>query len=796
MKSLALALLALLPAFHASAEIWQDEQTTASSVMQASKPDTYVAGGRLLRLNLDALQHKLSQAPNEFVDHFDVQLKLPLPKGGYSDYRIKEVQVMAPQLAARYPDIKTYRVINAADSSTVGSLDITPDGVHAMFLEDGEWVFINPTGADNQYQSFNRARSGHSGTGRDRGFSCSLRHRGEAQSHTGSGRLVAEKMALRELSFGTELRTYRLAVASTGEFTQANGGTKATAMSAIVTGVNRISLIFERDFGTRLQLVADNDKVIYTDPATDPFDNPDTTIDVATGVFDSAIGSSNYDLGHVFESGAGGVAGLGVACSAYKGDGVSGNSGPASDGFFVDIVAHEMGHQLGANHSFNSGDSSCGENRAEQFAFEPGSGTTIMSYAGICGADDVQQRADAFFHTSSIEQIRSFVTTGGSACGAVAQLNNEAPSVNAGTDTVIPKSTPFSLTGTATDSNAGDALTYTWEQMDLGPASDGQGSAIDTGSGPLFRSFMPGSSPTRIFPRLEKALAGAVEFGEVLPTTARDLNFRLTVRDGNGGVGSGSVKLTVDANSGPFSVTAPTGGTGWAFGSQQTVSWNVANTNNAPVSCAAVELALSTNAGVTFDTVLAASTPNDGNESVTVPRTETTAARIRVSCTTQPFLAFNTANFAISQSGVGAANQVPVANDDSYTVGQDSAATALPVLDNDSDPDNDILRISATGTPSGGGTVSINGTALSYKPASGFSGSDVFSYTIDDGKGGTANASVTVIVTSKPGGGGSGSGSGGNGSSGGGGGSADYLTILFMLLFAVARHRLGRLREV
>lgn len=614
-------------------------------------PDRY----RTFRADTDALRRVLDQAPlEENVARGSVLpatvLLVPMPDGGYARFSIQESPVMEPALAAAFPEIRTYEGQGLDDPAASARFDWTPAGFHGMILSASGTVFIDPyrRGDVVDYQSYYTRDFHKPGVPPH----C-LEAPDEPISEKPFGLSSDRSAPFSTLaSVGPTLRTYRLALAADGEYTQFHGGTVAGALAAMTTTVNRVTGVYERDLAIRMTMIANETSIIYTNPATDPYtdSSPTTLLTQNQSNLDAVIGSANYDIGHVVGTGGGGVASLGVVCRAgLKARGETGNPAPVGDPFDIDFVAHEMGHQFGATHSFNGTSGNCGGgNRTAGTAYEPGSGSTIMAYAGICGADDLQPHSDDYFHTISFDQIVSYVTTGLGTCSVNTSTGNIAPTIDAGANFSIPISTPFTLTATGSDAN-GDPLTYCWEEFDLGTFSPPN---TDDGSRPIFRSFNPVPSPARTFPKLSAVLGNVSTFPETLPTFSRTMTFRVTARDnrsGGGGSNYDFMTLTTSATAGPFVVTQPNTAETWTGNSTRTVTWNPAGTTGAPVSTANVKISLSTDGGNTFSTVLAASTPNDGTEPVLIPNTPSTTARIKVEGVGNVFFDLSDVNFTIGQ---------------------------------------------------------------------------------------------------------------------------------------------------
>lgn len=577
---------------------------------------------------------------------------------------------MEPALAERFPEIKTYRGRGIDERSATTRFDWTPTGLHAIVLTARGTVFVEPDGTKDAdiYISY---YLGDPPEGAD-SFQC-LTSAGEPSSTLTRSHAAGNSNAPLTVS-GTTLRTYRLAVAATAEYTRTyGGGTVSAGLAAITTTINMVNAIYERDLAIRLVLVARETDIIFTDPVTDGYssDLADTMYHQNQSVLDRVIGARNYDVGHVLDGhstfgprryyfqGRGEVAS--VCIDGLKGKGVSiFRALEPSTTSAVYVVAHEMGHQFGASHTFNGTTEDCQNSRVAATAYEPGSGSTIMGYRGtaatnapyypICGGEDLHS-TDTYFHTASLEQIINYTTYGnGSLCPVQTETGNSPPHVNAGASYNIPQGTPFTLTATGSDTDA-DALTYAWEQYDLGAPGPPH---TDNGNRPIFRSFAPTLSPSRTFPRLSDILSGTPTFGESLPLTTRMMNFRVTVRDNAGGVATAATRVNVSSIGGAFTVNSPGFATTWAVGSNQTVTWDVADTPAAPINCANVRILLSTDGGHSFPFTLAASTPNDGTATVTVPYAPSATARVKVEAIGNIFFNISLPNFTINAPANGA----------------------------------------------------------------------------------------------------------------------------------------------
>lgn len=626
--------------------IWTDINENSLNINPEDRqiiPTAY----RTVSIDFDLLKSVLSTAPREGempVLNSNLAIRFPLPYGGYIDIALVESPIMAPQLAAKFPEIKTF-LGRGFNQNSSGRFDITPAGFHGIIFTTDGTIYIDPYSKGNTQNYIVYYKKDFYSS---QSFECMLL---DTDSPIAEEIRDIVNSGMKSTIIGEQLRTYRLAVAATGEYTTFHGGTVALGMAAIVTAVNRVDGVYEKEIAVRMVLIPNNDLIVYTNASTDPYTNSNGSQMLSQNInnLSSVIGNSNFDIGHVFSTGGGGVAYLGCVCGSSKAGGVTGLSSPIGDPFYIDYVAHEMGHQFGGNHTFNGNAGSCsGSNRNAATAYEPGSGTTIMAYAGICSPQNIQNNSDPYFHGISIDEMVAYTTlSNGNSCPVITSTGNNAPVVNAGTSGLtIPKNTPFTLTGSATDPD-NDVLTYCWEEFDLGPAGHPNS---PSGNAPIFRSFNPVSTPSRTFPKLSDILNNTQVLGEILPSYARTMNFRLTARDnkmGGGGVGKASITVTVTDAAGPFLVTSPNTAVIWEGNSNQTITWVVANTNVSPVNCTNVNILLSTDGGQTFPIVLASNTPNDGSEIVTIPSNQTTTARIKVEAVGNVFFDLSNTNFTI-----------------------------------------------------------------------------------------------------------------------------------------------------
>ncbi len=675
MKRLIYALiLVMFSGFSAGAQKYVQRVKSASG--QITYPATEIPQKfNLLKIDKQALANLLTGAPDQFGGHLsNVVLEIPLMEGGTESFQIYRTHPMSAELENLAPEIKTYRGVNKKGHRL--RLLVSPFGVtwEIYGLQKGRAVLQRYDNDDTYIYYYLQDRSAPE-------FQCEVT---ESIDET-----VNQNTSARPAFNDGILRTFRLAFAADGEFSQyhvqlaINNGDlpsnptdaqkKQAVLNAIVAIIDRVNEVYEVDLAIHLELIPNELDIIYLDPNNDPYSNnsPSTLLSQNQNNLDNVIGSNNYDIGHVGTTGGGGLARIRSVCvDGIKAMGETGLSDPVGDPYAIDFVAHEMGHQFGGNHTFAN---YCNGNRNDATAVEPGSGTTIMAYAGVC-SPNVQDHSDPQFHTLSIDEIWNHLL--GHDCSNHTVLTNQTPTVTLGPNKYIPLDTPFMIPVSASDTDTNDLLTFTWDETDVFQDSgqtDAPPSSNNT-SGPLFRSLPATSDTVRFFPRIQDVLNG--NYGntwEVLPAVERILSFTVTVRDNvtpGGQIARDEIILGAKANTGPFRVTSHSTATTLQPGQDITVTWNVAGTDANNINCSTVDILLSLDGGETYPVVLAYNTPNDGSETVTIPSTaQSPSARYMVKAHDNYFFDVNHADLTIG-------NYTTVCNDF-------STSPSLPIPDGD-----------------------------------------------------------------------------------------------------------------
>jgi len=630
-----------------------EKNSLAEGVSQVALPNKFDA----YRLDEAGLRAVLESAPWEFTPEATQRkcvISVPLGNGKMEEFSVWRIAMLDAELAEACPYIRTYAGVSLSDSRRTVRFSTTLRGFRALVLQPdfGSAMVkpISPGQAGSLYIAYDRADASDNDS--QKGFRTGVASNGTVWFGDGEERFVPPAEDRGQELDPVRLKVYRFCVAAPGEFTQDHGGTKPLALSAVTEYTNSVSAVFERDIDIRLQLTAATQYVMFTDPNTDPFPggSNEDFMSQNSGVLNEYTNFNSHDLGHVYIRGGGGVASaIGNVCSLSKAQGCSAGSGIGDYGDrFLFVVGQEVGHQLGGGHTWSHCGAGDNEQRQSQTAFEPGSGSTIMSYVGGCGPDNIQFQGDLYYHGGSIEEIKTYVTFIVT-CGTWLTTSNNPPVVTLPyqDNFNIPISTPFELNGSAIDPD-GDPLIYTWEGIDAGPETP-LGEPL--GNTAIFRSWPAVDVTNRIFPRLSTILANGFNAAEQLPTYTRDLTFRLTARDNKpdgGGVGWADVAFKAVEVAGPFLVVSPnTASTIWRVGELIEVKWEVANTNAAPVNCQKVNIRLSTNTGLDYPIMLAENTENDGSQYVLVPNNLTSLARVRIEAADNVFFDLSNANFKI-----------------------------------------------------------------------------------------------------------------------------------------------------
>ncbi|MEW5677522.1 reprolysin-like metallopeptidase [Flavobacterium enshiense] len=630
--------LAVSNGYSQADRFWSSSKKNNIEVSKSAKRDNFPKEFKLYDLNLQQIKQTLFSVNGKSGS---VIITLPNAEGQIERFQMFEASNFDAELQAQFPEIRAYKGYGLDDKLAQLRISIAPEGIQTMvFRTDKKNEFIERYSADGTtYAVFTSSRN--------RGeipFTCSTDDK-EIFSNV-------SKTAQTLKSSSGKLLTFRLAMSCTGEYAAYHGGTVPLVMTAFNNTMTRVNGVFEKDLAIHMNMIANTSNVIYLNANSDPYGPTDANYNSQLqSTLTSVIGDANYDVGHLVSAiGNNGNAGcIGCVCDSGKGSGYTTSTAPIGDNFDIDFVAHELGHQFGGTHSFSNSNEGSGTN------VEVGSGVTVMGYAGITPYDTHLHSIDVF-HASNISQIQANMES--KTCPTVTNLTHGAPVVNAGADYTIPKSTPFILTGSATDSNS-DPLNYVWEQNDDGAGQTGanSGARINKPSGPNWVNYIPSTTPSRYFPKLSSVIAnqattaGLDVTAEALSSVARTLNFRLTARDNNvlgGQTGFDDMTVTVNATAGPFLVTAPNTNVSWAVGSNQTVTWDVAGTTANNVNTAFVDIYLSTNGGNTYPILLAHKVPNDGSETITIPNNVGTTNRIMIKGNNHIFFDISNTNFAIT----------------------------------------------------------------------------------------------------------------------------------------------------
>ena len=686
-------LLSAVQLYGQKKQIWMKSNVDNIEETNIIRSTSYSENQALYSVDLASLKHSLRDVSDKLSGNPGVEIEFPNRLGKMEKFLVWENSNFAPELQAQFPEIRAYIGKGIEDKTARINFSLSPDGVQTVvFRADSGTEFIEPFTKDHAVYVFFDSQTRNTTR---LPFNC-----GTVEQRLSDDLLNESTIASR--ADNQTYKTMRLALSCTGEYGAYFGGTIAGALAGMNATMTRVNGIFEKDMALHLNIIANNDLVVYTNASTDPYSAAsgiNNWNDQLQSTLTSIIGEANYDIGHLFgATGGGGNAGcIGCVCGTGKGSAYTApsNNMPEGDTFDIDYVIHEMGHQLGATHTFSHNSEGSGTN------VEPGSGSTIMGYAGITSYD-VQSNSDAYFTYRSILQVQTNLSS--KTCPVSTPIINTPPVVNAGEDFIVPSGTPYTLTAIASDAE-GDTLSYCWEQNNsAGSGATGANSVASPTktSGPNFRSFIPKSTGVRSMPDSSKVLAGTLStIWESVSTVARTLKFSVTVRDNNvvgAQTNTDEVNVTsrvpynastAPTGAGPFVVTSQsTTGVAWTAGSSQSITWDVNNTTSLPGSTN-VNIKLSLDGGVTFPYTLATDTANDGNETITVPGTPASqTCRVLVEPTGNRYFAINSKSFYIGYQIVNTCNtysfSTPFSLPDgsnSYTVKQINVPTTGTISD-------------------------------------------------------------------------------------------------------------------
>ena len=662
--------------------IWHAVDHDQISKLIKVRADLNEEGEQYFSLDFSAFKQTLVNAKDKFSKKPGVVAEFPNKNGEIEQFLVWENSNMEPDFQAKFPQIRAYVGTSISDGSVI-NFSVSPQGIQTiLFRANSSTEFIEAYDKEATvyliFDSSNRTKST---------LNCTTKDTNENISITGLDNNKSNNL---------KYKTMRLALSCTAEYSNYFGATSSANVALVIAAMNatmtRVNGIYEKDIAVHLNMI-DNTSVIYYNSSTDPYDDSVTGAaspgatwnDQLMNNLHTTLGDSAFDIGHLFGGdGGGGNAGCigcvctntlstgGTANNSYKGSGFTSpaNGVPAGDSFDVDYVAHEMGHQMGGNHTFTH------SNEGTIAQTEPGSGSTIMGYAGVTNYN-VQAHSDPIFSYKSILQIQTNLNT--KTCPISTTMTDNKPVVSAGLDYTIPVGTAFMLTGTASDADTSDVLTYLWEQNDVGTsATTGASSEVlqTKTVGPNFRTFKPSTNLFRYFPQMGKILSGTLAIAtgvvtnwESVSSVARTLNFTFTARDNQPGAGQTNTDasiITVNATGGAFSVSSQsTTGISYAGNSTQTVTWVPGSTASAPFNSPTVDILLSTNATTALETynattpttpnattwtTIASGVPNNGSYAVTLPNVTAnkTTCRFMVKAVGNVFLAVNSKNFTIT----------------------------------------------------------------------------------------------------------------------------------------------------
>jgi subtilisin-like proprotein convertase family protein len=575
--------------------------------------------------------------------------EMPMPSGQYVNVTLKPYRVAESGFYKKYPSIQTFSFSDrSGEVNGFGSM--SEKGLHVVGRCSEGQFYIDPTDKSQDKKTY--AAYYRADYQLPEGVIPSRCEKEEILDEVEEpGPTLADAAAKSAASKSRPpLRQYDFAVATTGEYAQYHGGTKADVAAELVNLMVRVNEVMRREYSVEYILIEETDTLFFLDPETDGFTNGNTSVlinqvDVTIG---NLIDVNAYDLGHILCTQYGGLASVSSVCSdRRKRNGVSCGDNPIGDRFYVELVCHEVGHQMGSRHSFNH----CrGVNESLLTGFEPGSGTTIMAYSGLCGGNNVSTVTSPYYNIGSIEAITAYMHEGnGARCAEETERPGQIPTLSFDFDTdnptVIPGSTPFELTANVTADTMD--LLYCWEQYDAVPFNCNVNNP--TGNCPLFRSYEPTPDPTRVFPRIDRLINGTSSRWEKLPDYDRSMQFMCTLRDWDpegGTLDWDLVQLDVAGDAGPFTVGDISGT--YEVGDQIEINWDVAQTDQAPVSCGRVDIYMSEDGGFTYPHLLAESVPNSGTLTLNAPNIPTDNAKIKVKGHDNFFFNISGSTFGIS----------------------------------------------------------------------------------------------------------------------------------------------------